>query len=143
VASDAEAAARQARANMPFHTLVKQYSRPTAEEARAEGMVRVIFDGTRPALEDSLRNRLGGQIVGPVAYGGRYYVFQVQNVAPPMSISFDEARMRLMQEMSRENQMRTLREHLEGLKKRWPPTIHTKTMLAAKPAKPARPAGGE
>jgi parvulin-like peptidyl-prolyl isomerase len=139
---DAQRAAGEARANVPFVTLQKRYSKPTPEEALAEGTLRVIFDGKEPALEDSLRGRAPGQVVGPVALNGRYHVMQVRDVAPAMNMSFDEARMTLLQRVSRERQKQTVDSHIAELKKRWPPKINVRAMLAAKPAKPAPVAGG-
>jgi hypothetical protein len=142
VEPDAQRAAGEARANVPFATLLKRYSRPNAEEARGEGQAQVIFDGTRPALEDSLRGRAPGQVVGPIALGGRYFVFQVQMVQPAMNVSYDEARMSLMQRVSRDRQKQVLDARIAELKKRFPPKINVKAMLAAKPVKPESAAGG-
>ncbi|MBI5836357.1 MAG: peptidyl-prolyl cis-trans isomerase [Candidatus Eisenbacteria bacterium] len=137
VERDAQEASREARAGIPFATLQKRYAKPTAEEARLNGAGRLVFDGRRPALEDSLRGRQPGSVVGPVAFEGRYFVYEVRNTFPPMSQGFEDARMSLMQIVSREWQTRLLREHVDQLKKKWVPTVNVKTMLGAKPAKPA------
>jgi hypothetical protein len=142
VLRDAQQAASEARANVPFVTLQKRYSKPDAQEALTDGVIRVIFDGREPALEDSLRNRSPGQVVGPVAVNGRYHVMQVRDVAPAMNLGFDEARMTLLQRVSRERQKQVVDAHIAELKKRWPPKINVRAMLAAKPAKPAPAAGG-
>jgi len=138
--SGAREAAREARANVDFFSLQRRYSKPTAEEARDGGEARVVFDGSRPALQDSLGGRQGNEIVGPVASGGRYYVFRVRAVYPPMNMSFDQARSTLLRQLANEQQTRVLQEHLTELKRRWPPQVNVKSVLAAKPAKLA-PAG--
>ena len=98
----------------------------------------VYFDRSRPTLEDSLRNRQTGAVVGPVTDGGRSYVLSVINVFPPLNQTFEQARGMLSQRVKRAAQAEKYRAHLEELKKKWPPEIHENVLLTAKPAAPPK-----
>ena len=137
-AQDAGEAAREARANMDFAALQRRYSKPNADESRTGGRSIIYFDGTHAELEDSLRMKQPGAVVGPVSTGGRFTVFLVRRVYPPLNTSLDQARDQLRQRAMREAQSKALQGHLDELKKRVPPTINNDVMMKAKPAPPSK-----
>lgn len=137
-AQDAAEAAREARANMDFAALQRRYSKPNADEARTGGRSIIYFDGTHPELEDSLRMKQPGTVVGPVSGGGRFTVLVVRRVYPPLNSSLEQAREQLRQRALREAQSAALKAHVDELKKRVPPRINHDVMMKAKPAPPSK-----
>jgi parvulin-like peptidyl-prolyl isomerase len=138
-AHQADEAAREARANVDFASLQRRYARPTAEELKQGPEVQVFFDASNTALADSLRAHGPDGVVGPVAQGGRYFVYKIRGVYPPLNSTFEDAKGTLAQRVRLIVENRKLREHIEQLKKRWPPSVNDKVVQSATPAPPAKP----